>query len=61
MNFGWDLTTPYGRVTALHEIGHPLGFPMNIKAQSQVLNGTPVLFMKNSLDLLIIGRNGYRS
>jgi len=27
MNFGWDLTTLYGRDTALHEIGHALGFP----------------------------------
>jgi hypothetical protein len=27
MNFGWDLTTPYGRDTARHEIGHALGFP----------------------------------
>lgn len=27
MNFGWDLTTPYGGDTALHEIGHTLGFP----------------------------------
>lgn len=27
MNFGWDLTTGWGRVTALHEIGHTLGFP----------------------------------
>ena len=27
MNFGWDLTTPYGWDTALHEIGHALGFP----------------------------------
>lgn len=26
MNFGWDLTTPYGHKTALHEIGHALGF-----------------------------------
>jgi len=25
MNFGWALTTPYGRDTALHEIGHTLG------------------------------------
>lgn len=25
MNFGWALTTPYGRDTALHEIGHALG------------------------------------
>ncbi|MPV36322.1 hypothetical protein GB881_04530 [Georgenia subflava] len=27
MNFGWDLTTEYGRSTALHEIGHTLGMP----------------------------------
>lgn len=27
MNFGWDLTTEYGRDTALHEIGHAMGFP----------------------------------
>ena len=27
MNFGWDLTTPYGKTTALHEIGHTLGKP----------------------------------
>jgi hypothetical protein len=27
MNFGWDLTTSYGRSTALHEIGHTLGLP----------------------------------
>lgn len=26
MNFGWDLTTEYGHDTALHEIGHALGF-----------------------------------
>ena len=26
-NFGWDLTTRYGRDTALHELGHVLGFP----------------------------------
>lgn len=25
MNFGWPLTTPQGRDTALHEIGHALG------------------------------------
>ncbi len=25
MNFGWPLDTPYGRDTALHEIGHTLG------------------------------------
>ena len=27
MNFGWNLTTSYGRDTALHEIGHAMGFP----------------------------------
>jgi hypothetical protein len=27
MNFGWDLTSAWGRVTSLHEIGHTLGFP----------------------------------
>jgi len=26
-NYGWDLTTTYGRDTALHELGHVLGFP----------------------------------
>lgn len=26
MNFGWDLTTPYGWDMALHEIGHTLDF-----------------------------------
>lgn len=27
MNFGWSLTTDFGGDTALHEIGHALGFP----------------------------------
>ena len=27
MNFGWSLTAPGGMDTALHEIGHTLGFP----------------------------------
>ncbi len=27
MNFGWDLTTEWGKATALHEIGHALGMP----------------------------------
>jgi hypothetical protein len=27
MNFGWDLSSPYGRTTARHEIGHSLGLP----------------------------------
>lgn len=27
MNLGWDLTDDYGFDTALHEIGHSLGFP----------------------------------
>ena len=27
MNFGWDLTGPSGGDTALHEIGHAIGFP----------------------------------
>jgi hypothetical protein len=26
MNFGWDLNNPYGMTTALHEIGHAIGF-----------------------------------
>lgn len=26
MNFGWSLTTDWGRETALHEIGHAMGF-----------------------------------
>ena len=27
MNFGWGLTDDYGKDTALHEIGHTLGYP----------------------------------
>lgn len=27
MNFGWDLTTAWGKATVLHEIGHALGMP----------------------------------
>jgi Astacin (Peptidase family M12A) len=27
MSFGWDLTTQWGGVTAIHEIGHTLGMP----------------------------------
>jgi hypothetical protein len=27
MNYGWDLTTEWGRATALHEIGHAIGMP----------------------------------
>lgn len=26
MSFGWDLTSPYGKATARHEIGHLIGF-----------------------------------
>lgn len=26
MNFGWDLTNDYGMTTAIHEIGHTIGF-----------------------------------
>lgn len=26
-NYGWDLTTTHGRDTAMHELGHVLGFP----------------------------------
>jgi hypothetical protein len=27
MNFGWDLRTPWGKATVLHEIGHAIGMP----------------------------------
>ncbi len=27
MNFGWDLTTSWGKETTVHEIGHTLGMP----------------------------------
>lgn len=27
MNFGWDLRTPWGHSTVLHEIGHAIGMP----------------------------------
>jgi len=26
LNYGWDLTTDWGRATALHELGHAIGF-----------------------------------
>ncbi len=52
MNFGWDLTTPYGGDTALHEIGHAMGFPhehqnpnagivWNIDAVNEYFSGPP--------------------
>lgn len=67
MNFGWDLTTPYGRVTALHEIGHPLGFPhehqspksgieWNTRAVYEEFSGPPNHWKKRDIDHNILSK-----
>ena len=67
MNFGWDLTTPYGRDTALHEIGHALGFPhehQNPRAGSiwdddavySYFSGSPNYWSRNSTFYNVIRR-----
>jgi len=67
MNFGWDLTTPYGYTTALHEVGHTLGFQhehqspfagivSNVNAVYQEFTGSPNFWTKSQIDSNIINK-----
>jgi Astacin (Peptidase family M12A) len=65
MNFGWDLTNSYGWSTALHEIGHAIGFQhehqspfsgivWNEPAVYREFSGPPNKWSKKEIDSNII-------
>ena len=68
MNFGWDLTTDsYGMTTALHEIGHTLGFQhehqnfsagitWNVPAVYDECSGSPNNWSKSQIDSNILNK-----
>ena len=68
MNFGWDLTTDsYGMTTALHEIGHTIGFQhehqspfsgiaWNTPAVYTEFSGPPNNWAKNEIDSNIMNK-----
>jgi Astacin (Peptidase family M12A) len=68
MNFGWDLTAnSYGLTTALHEIGHTVGFQhehqspfagivWNTEAVYHEFSGSPNNWPKNQIDNNIINK-----
>ncbi|GHN02297.1 hypothetical protein WSM22_37860 [Cytophagales bacterium WSM2-2] len=68
MNFGWDLTADsYGLTTALHEIGHTIGFQhehqnsnsgiiWNEQAVYNEFSGPPNSWPKSQIDLNIINK-----
>ncbi len=67
MNFGWDLTTPYGFETALHEIGHTIGFEhehqspfsgieWDVPAVYNEFKGPPNKWNKSEIDTNILNK-----
>lgn len=68
MNFGWDLTeNPYGMTTALHEIGHLIGFQhehqspfsgieWNTNAVYRAFQGSPNYWSKKTVDHNILNK-----
>ena len=67
MNFGWDLTTAYGMTTALHEIGHTIGFQhehqspisgitWNTKAVYTEFSGSPNFWSKAAINSNILNK-----
>lgn len=67
MNFGWDLTDAYGMSTALHEIGHTMGFQhehqspfagitWDTKAVIKSLSGPPNRWSKRDIEINILNK-----
>ncbi len=67
MNFGWDLTDAYGMTTALHEIGHTIGFQhehqspftgieWNTAAVYKEFSGEPNNWSKGEIDRNILDK-----
>lgn len=67
MNFGWDLTDPYGHTTALHEIGHALAFNhehqngnsgivWNVDAVYHEFSGNPNFWSNDQIEINILSK-----